>query len=153
MNGLNGVVMPVQVALTDRVGEALFVADGFQGTNRLANGAAGPASDHLTRVEACTVDAFCAETGVYPRVFKIDTEGAELMVLRGAREAIRASGPDLVCFVELHPSRWSSFGYSREDLQGELSRQGLTLEAVPADVDVWHTDSGLPVKVVRDRRA
>ncbi len=70
--------------------------------------AAGPIS-----VPTVTIDSFCAREGLLPSFIKIDVEGAELAVLRGARETIRRGGDALALFVELHPSIWSLGGKRR----------------------------------------
>lgn len=44
-------------------------------------------------VEATSVDAFCAANGVRPSGMKIDVEGAEGLVLQGARRVIRDFSP------------------------------------------------------------
>ena len=51
------------------------------------------------RVAAVSLDQYCVERGVLPTLVKIDVEGAELEVLRGARKVIHAVLPDL--FVEV----------------------------------------------------
>jgi FkbM family methyltransferase len=48
-----------------------------------------------------------------PDWVKIDTEGAEINILRGAREMLQ-SGAKIVC--ELHPYAWEEFGTSYEEL-------------------------------------
>ncbi len=50
----------------------------------------------------------------FPRWVKIDTEGAEINVLRGADGLLR-SGATVVC--ELHPYAWEEFGTSFEELR------------------------------------
>ena len=47
------------------------------------------------------LDTFCTETGLIPHVLKIDVEGAEGMVLRGAAQLLRRHHPVLV--VAIHP--------------------------------------------------
>lgn len=58
-----------------------------------------PASD-LTRVRALTVDQLVQETGLEPTHIKIDVEGQEEAVLRGARIVLAQTGP--VVALELH---------------------------------------------------
>jgi len=52
-------------------------------------------------VPTITLDRYLAETGVRPRLVKIDVEGAELEVLDGARDCLRRFRPLLV--IEIHP--------------------------------------------------
>jgi len=47
------------------------------------------------------IDTYIAKTGIVPSVIKIDVEGAEVSVLRGARECLVGIGPQLL--IEVHP--------------------------------------------------
>ena len=94
-----------------------------------------------------TIDSFCAREGVQPSFIKIDVEGAELAVLRGARETILRGGDRLALFVELHPSIWPLSGETRADFESELDRQGLVLEPLTSD-DPWEVE-GMVVRLVR----
>jgi FkbM family methyltransferase len=50
----------------------------------------------LIEVETMTIDRFCAERGLTPDLVKIDVEGHELEVLRGAVETIQSRRPVIV---------------------------------------------------------
>ena len=52
-------------------------------------------------VPSLTLDRYCRETGFTPDLIKIDVEGAELNVLRGASEILEQRHPILI--VSLHP--------------------------------------------------
>lgn len=95
-------------------------------------------------VSTVTLDRFCEERALAPRLVKIDVEGAEIEVLRGAQNL--ADQKATVFLVEYSPSReasddvveWlRSRGYSVFDLNiyREVSREfyvkGATGEAVP----------------------
>jgi hypothetical protein len=56
-----------------------------------------------------------------PGVLKIDVEGAELAVLRGARN-ILATRAIIIC--ELHPYAWATAGYNADDLRALLNAYG-----------------------------
>jgi FkbM family methyltransferase len=129
LNRLDGIVVPLNVAVAESTGRAAFAVDGVSGANRLGHGA--------ETVETVTLDDFCAREGLRPTVVKVDVEGAELEVLRGARETIRAAGPGLVLLVEMHPTLWRELGISKHDLQAELERQGLRAEPLRPVADPW----------------
>jgi FkbM family methyltransferase len=133
---LNGVSTRVTVrpeAVTDRSGNVPFVDDGTHGDNRLV-----PVPTGETRlVPALSIDEFCEASGVTPDVIKIDIEGAELAALRGARRTIAARGTSLALFMELHPAVWPALGMTRQDLEDELQRQRLVVEALPGVGDPW----------------
>lgn len=130
LNGLGDVVTPVRAAAAGFTGRATLSVDGISGENRLAEGGGEP-------VEAVTLDDFCAREGITPSFIKIDVEGAELDVLRGARETIRRAGPGLALFMEMHPAIWPKLGYGRAELEAELATHGLRAEPLRPVADPW----------------
>lgn len=133
LNDLTDVVVPVAAAVSDGCGSAAFTTTGVHGISRLGNGA-DPAS---VMVDTITIDEFCTRQSITPDLIKIDVEGAELAVLRGARETLRACGADLAVFVELHPTIWPAIGVTREQIEAELAGLGLRFEPPAAGGDPW----------------
>lgn len=131
LNGLADTVVPVRAAVAATSGMATLAADGVSGANRLADAPGGET------VQTVTVDEFCAREGILPAFLKIDVEGAELDVLRGARETIARAGDALALFVEMHPTIWREMGLAAEDVQAELARQGLRAEPLRPVADPW----------------
>ena len=140
-------------AVADRVtAVAAAVADGSASTLRLALGESSgisrllhPNETHAagTRaVSAVSIDQFCADLGLTPQVIKIDVEGAELAVLRGARSTVAAAGPGLQLFVEMHPHLWTGLGISADDVRRECEAQNLVAERLDGtrDSNVWLTE-------------
>ena len=144
LNGVSDRVDIVEAAVSERPGSAAFDCGGSSGTNALVPDAESGA--HVIRVETTSLDAFCAARGLHPSVVKIDVEGAELDVLRGARETLARPGVDV--FVEFHPSVWKARGIARRDIESELTRQRLTPEPLHPSIDIWNTE-GISVRLRR----
>lgn len=146
---LNGVETRVTVrpeAVAAASGTRLFQAEGLRGDNRLAL-PHGPAPAAVcTSVPTTSIDEFCEQAGIEPDILKIDVEGAELEVLRGARRTIARLGARLAVFVELHPRVWRQSGVTRGDLEAEIAAQGLAIERIDSRGDPW-TIEGVCVRV------
>jgi FkbM family methyltransferase len=84
------------------------------------------------RVRAVTLDALLAAGEVQPpAVMKIDVEGAELMLLRGARNLLAAHKPKL--FMEIHS------GELARDCRGFLTQLGYEVRTIePGDPEICH---------------
>ena len=146
LNDLAGVVRPVDAAVGDHEAQAQFLIMGTAGEGRLA--APAERDDARLNVPVVTIDGFCAREGIDPDFIKIDVEGWELAVLRGARETIRRRGRALALFVELHPSAWPILGTSRESLLEELRAQRLAPVSLGGTDDLW-TIEGVAVELRR----
>jgi FkbM family methyltransferase len=144
LNGLTARVTVRREAIGDRSGSVAFIDAGTHGDNRVV-----PAgSTRTTEVPSVSIDEFCESHDLAPDVIKVDIEGAELAALRGARRTIARRGPALALFVELHPGIWPSIGVTRADIDEELRRQSLVVEALPGVADPWAME-GICVRVRR----
>jgi FkbM family methyltransferase len=122
-------------AMSAAPGVVQFRAAGPHGDNRIV--AAGSGGGDRIEVRTTSIDEFCATYRLAPTFIKVDVEGAELDVLRGARDTIAARGVALHLYMEMHPRIWGSFGSSRAQIEQELARQGLTPERIDGHPDVW----------------
>jgi FkbM family methyltransferase len=103
-----------------------LIGDGNSYLNALA-GTAQSAWDTRTstiEIETVTLDDFWRRTGWTPTVIKIDVEGAELLVLSGAEELLRAFHPILI--VAVHPT-WMPQGQTAEELFALLQGHGYRI--------------------------
>jgi FkbM family methyltransferase len=132
LNGMSAVVAPVHAAMSDTSSQAQFVVGSSAGQGRLAS--AADAGEDVVNVPVSTIDEFCAREGVVPDFIKIDVEGSETAVLRGARETLRRGRGRIAVFVEVHPAVWSHIGTSQAMFENEVRSQALTLAPlVPMD--------------------
>ncbi len=81
-----------------------------------------------------SLDDFCAENNISPDVIKIDVEGAEAGVLKGARNILLTCRPKII--LSVHPNHLTLLGESLEDL-GILIRS-LKYEILDADRRIVH---------------
>jgi len=107
LNGLTNVVTPIPLAVAESSGVGALVIAPTTGESRLK--AVGDGAGGIV-IGTVSIDAFCADRGLEPDFIKVDVEGAELDVLRGARDTIRRLGARLALFVEMHPSVWTAQG-------------------------------------------
>ena len=109
-------IIPVHAALGDHGGVARLTLDGpIAATNRLSPESGGNPG---TEVPLRTLDSVLAELTLDAAVIKIDVEGAELSVLRGASRTLTSVRPTVV--LELH---WfTELGVTPEAIL-ELSRE------------------------------
>lgn len=141
LNALRDVIVTRPEAITGKDGSTRFSGDDANGANRVITASEHPdAPTDVISVPAITLDRFCAEQGIRPALLKIDVEGAELDVLRGARETLRKGRGRLAVFVELHPDVWPVIGVSREAIESELDFQELRAVPLHDAGDPWTTN-------------
>jgi hypothetical protein len=68
-----------------------------------------------------------------PRWIKIDTEGAEIRILKGAQQCL-AGDSGIVC--ELHPYAWADFGSSLDELKALAKASGRRIRYLDQDSEI-----------------
>jgi FkbM family methyltransferase len=121
LNGFQDRVKIESLALFDENGEHVFFSKGADSMSSLVRSGLGANAFEPGvieyRVKTVRLDDLLKEQVLpAPAVIKIDTEGAEINILRGAQELLKRGGTTIVC--ELHPYAWEEFGTT----YGELLR-------------------------------
>ena len=123
-------IIPKAVSDIDTDEEVFFLVDtGDSPMNSLTSGNPGmPLMSgrdiQKISVHTTSLDTFCREVGLRPNLMKIDVEGAELLVLRGAAKLLRESRPTIILAV--HPY-WLPAGQSSQQIFDMLTRYGYSM--------------------------
>jgi FkbM family methyltransferase len=122
-------IVPKAVADVDAEEEFFLVDSGDSPMNSLTTGGAGTLfmsgrNIRKTSIQTITLDTFCSEVNLRPNLVKIDVEGAELLVLRGAAKLLAESCPMIILAV--HPY-WLPAGQSPQQIFELLTRYGYTV--------------------------
>jgi FkbM family methyltransferase len=122
-------IVPKAVSDVDAEEEFFLVDKGDSPMNSLTTG--GPGTPFMSgrdirkiSIQTITLDTFCNEVSLRPNLVKIDVEGAELLVLRGAGNLLSESYPTIILAV--HPY-WLPKGQSTQQIFEFLTRYGYTL--------------------------
>lgn len=94
-----------------------------------------PSSASSIEVKNLRLDDWCERTGTFPDFIKIDVEGAEMEVLRGADQVLRTHKPKL--FIEVHGFALPSFGSNIEELRSWLCERGYVEELIEGGDDYF----------------
>lgn len=96
--------------------------------------------EHALKVEIplLSLDQFCHQNDIKPQVLKIDVEGAELLVLRGAKTLLSKERLSIWC--EVHPRQMQNCGSSLVEFEAYLHSVGYRLERVgePNAAGIFH---------------
>jgi hypothetical protein len=76
-------------------------------------------------VNQITLDEFCATRDLKPELIKIDTEGAELNILRGAVDVLKNHRP--IIYLSVHPRHIAELGGTVEQLKKLLDDSGYAV--------------------------
>lgn len=125
---LNPGIKPPKIeplAMSDSSGFTKFYVDAHSSANSsLAAASFAPKELRELQVPTTTLDKYVEGQGAVPDWVKIDTEGAEIAILRGARDLLKT---DAKFLVELHPYAWADFGVGFEELVDIVRVSGRTM--------------------------
>ena len=121
---LNGLVNieAVNMALSDRSGKTSYV-----GMSLVDRSLGGMESGHTDTV---SLDNYFRDKDHLPDLIKIDVEGAELNVLKGAKETLARCSPRIM--IEIHPHLLFEFKTSSDEVLMFLDGEGYQIDEVVA---------------------
>jgi FkbM family methyltransferase len=135
INGFHQQAAVVEVAASDRIGTATFYTrDRHRGGGSLVGDLEQvPWNPYDVKaaieVRTTTLDAYIAESGVVPDVVKIDAEGAESAILRGAEQLLATRRP-LVLQLEFAPDFVQAAGDDPAALLERLANYGFAMHRI-----------------------
>lgn len=124
LNGCEDVVDVRPEAVSGAVGNATFFDTGTVASNANSLVQTSRSRSGYT-VPIVDLDGFCGARGWRPTCLKIDAEGAELDVLRGAREVFRSCRPSAA--LSLHPTAFSDAPRTLRKIWDVLHDYGMTV--------------------------
>lgn len=126
LNGFNGVHLN-QKAVSEKSGTSLLYLYKQNSLNSLARQDWMGQPLGQIAIETVTLDEYVSEQAL-PRVdlIKIDVEGAEILVLKGARQLLNGPNPPVV-ICEFSDKTTHGFGYDATELRQFLEDQGYKL--------------------------
>jgi FkbM family methyltransferase len=122
-------ILPINKAVCDFVGESDFYeytpvpSSGWHGLSRPVD----EATSKLTKVDTTTLDSCFGDTHV--DVIKIDAEGAEVSILRGAKRLLSANESTTI-FTEFNPKRIRATGDDPAELIDLLCDFGFAIRVI-----------------------
>jgi FkbM family methyltransferase len=122
-NGLQKICEPLAAAVSDGCQTTVFFLNepDLSSTSRLA---VEPGPDTI-QVPAASLDTWAEKLGRRPQMIKVDVEGAEVLVMRGASRLMEAVARDRPMFVvAIHPQFLPEFGSRPEEMEGLLAERG-----------------------------
>jgi FkbM family methyltransferase len=150
MNGLENSIEVVRVIVADAAGELDFYTQGatmaaalFPENIEVLSPERGEGRLEVSRTATTTIDGFCAERSIRPDRIKIDVEGAELSVLRGAGAALE-SDAEILC--EVHPQAIAFMSGTVDEVEELLMTNNRRVERVgdPNPLGIYHLRSSRP---------
>jgi FkbM family methyltransferase len=132
LNGWEDRVTVFPGVMADKDGEMTFytygtsMASSLSRANTMDLNPERPSQTKSVTVPAITLDSYCHSKGIRPDVIKIDVEGAELLVLQGARAVLASCKPVILC--EVHTRHLANCGGSLQQLERFVDELGYGVE-------------------------
>jgi FkbM family methyltransferase len=124
MNALDDRIQTRNAAVgAQRVRRPLVTFEGEPYRNMIAT--ANDESGNGPSVEVLSVDEVCEAIGRAPDWIRMDVQGMEFDVLRGAARLLHESGRRVRIVAEMHPTEWPKYGITPKEAPALLADLGL----------------------------
>lgn len=145
INKMSGTVKPLNKAISERTGKDFFYVTDIEASNSnsLSNNKRTIGTETKIEVQLTSIDDFAKEYNLNKiDLIKIDAEGTEYSVLKGATEVIDKSKPKII--LALHPDSIKNFGDTLSDIWDFVTAKKYTIiyntERITKDEFVSRTD-------------
>jgi FkbM family methyltransferase len=149
MNGLQNRVHVLACA----IGCSSAVVEFYEHSDAYLNsvGTKDPAATASTmiRVPMLSIDEVCTMFNLQPDLIRIDVQGFEAEVLRGAAQTIK-NRPQLKIIVEVHPQLWALHNLDETKFKAQLRDLGLSTQAPNGGPATYLPDAHLVLQDVRN---
>jgi FkbM family methyltransferase len=171
LGGIEANVRVLDLALSDRDGEEALQIDDMSGGSAVLDSVTGGAPSQSRRyfglapktenVRVAKLDTLVKSLNLpAPTLMKIDVEGAEASVLRGARDVLTAHRPRLAIalhgdkaaqdtFAELLAMDYLPIGYTRDNATHRVLKQGDALSLGDNNIVAWHVSETIGADVAK----
>ncbi len=127
LNGIDNVVIENCLVGDEAAAEAVFYeTNDICSTSSIVSGRKN--LFYKTLKKQVSIDSYCIENKLKPDLIKIDVEGAELSVLKGARQIISSCKP--IIYLSVHPNEIQSLGYDVNILLDEIKKNNYQISNI-----------------------
>jgi len=130
MNGVQDRVELIKAAAGDRSGLTRFHQHIKDSDQNSVLQLMTPADSRLSEVPMVTLDEIAERLHLQPDWIRMDVQGFEFSVLRGARKILARRDKPVRIVVELHPGIWALNGLATSDIEEILRDLGLAAKPI-----------------------
>lgn len=124
-NGINNIkLLPLLVGDETKISVPFYESHQITGMNSIVS-YKNDSTYKITYKKQVSLDDFCTDNRIYPEVIKIDVEGAEIKVLKGAKNVLKNYRPIII--LSAHPKHLDLLGESVENLRNLISCLGYKI--------------------------
>lgn len=148
INDVQDRVQLIKAAVGERAGVVEFCHYAEPYMNRVP----GPEKDikalGVTKIQLVMLDSICDELGLTPDWIRMDVQGLEFDVLKGARNIIKSGRGRLRIVAEMHPQIWPELGINENMARSILDELNLRCRPLEANGKLFEPDGHVLMECV-----